>query len=81
MGFTFIATGNTIMSGYYARDYDGYKEPTSLIASADVAMNNMEMPLAGAGRDLAEATRHCKPYGTEVTTDAQGLFVFRKSLT
>lgn len=119
----FIATGDTIVTEYYTRDYDGYQALCDFVRTADVRFNNMETPLvdrwctvsafsgghwlrspttlldelndfgfncysfannhnldffydgmlstleafekrnlpyAGAGRDLAEATRHCK---------------------
>jgi len=123
MSLKFIATGDTIVTEYYTRDYEGYQELCDFIRTADVRFNNMEtplvdtwcttssfsgghwlrtntsllddladfgfncygfannhnldffydgmlstldafkkrgLPLAGCGRDLAEATRHCK---------------------
>lgn len=123
MGLKFIATGDTIITEYYTRNYEGYQELRNFIRNADVRFNNMETPLvdewcrvsafsgghwlrantslldeledfgfncysfannhnldffyegmlstleafekrdlpyAGAGRDLAAATRHCK---------------------
>lgn len=123
MSLKFIATGDTIVTEYYTRNYDGYRELCDFIYTADVRFNNMETPLvddwctvssfsgghwlrsptalldelkdfgfncysfannhnldffydgmlstleafekrglayAGAGRNLAEATRHCK---------------------
>lgn len=123
MSLKFIATGDTIVTEYYTRDYKGYQELCDFIRTADVKFNNMETPLvddwctvssfsgghwlrsptslldeltdfdfncysfannhnldffydgmistleafekrglpyAGAGRNLAEATRHCK---------------------
>lgn len=123
MSLKFIATGDTIVTEYYTRNYDGYRELCDFICTADVRFNNMETPLvddwctvssfsgghwlrsptalldelkdfgfncysfannhnldffydgmlstleafekrglayAGAGRNLAEATRHCK---------------------
>lgn len=119
----FIATGDTIITEFYTRNYEGYRELCDFVRTADVRFNNMETPLvdswgtvssfsgghwlrssttlldelndfgfncysfannhnldffyngmlstleafekrnlsyAGAGRDLAEATRHCK---------------------
>ena len=41
----FIATGDTIVTCPYNRNYKGYKELVSFIHSADVRMNNMENPL------------------------------------
>lgn len=41
----FIATGDTIVTCPYTRDYDGYDELVSFIRQADVRMNNMENPL------------------------------------
>ena len=46
MSFRFIATGDTIVTCPYTRDYDGYREMVEIIRSADVRMNNMENPLA-----------------------------------
>lgn len=41
----FIATGDTIVTCPYTRNYKGYKELASFIHSFDVRMNNMENPL------------------------------------
>ena len=41
----FVATGDTIVTCPYTRDYDGYWELAEFIKSADVRMNNMENPL------------------------------------
>lgn len=41
----FIATGDTIVTCPYTRDYKGYKELAKYIRSFDVRMNNMENPL------------------------------------
>ena len=123
MSLKFIATGDTIVTEHYTREYEGYQELCDYIRTADVKFNNMETPLvddwctvssfsgghwlrspttlldeltdfgfncysfannhnldffydgmlstleafekrglpyAGAGRNLAEATRHCK---------------------
>ncbi len=42
----FIATGDTIVTCPYTRNYDGYRELAEFIRSADVRMNNMESPLS-----------------------------------
>ena len=41
----FVATGDTIVTCPYRRDYEGYEELAARIRSADVRMNNMETPL------------------------------------
>ena len=41
----FIATGDTIVTCPYTRDYEGYDELVQFIRQADVRMNNMENPL------------------------------------
>lgn len=41
----FIATGDTIVTCPYTRDYKGYDELVKYIRSFDVRMNNMENPL------------------------------------
>lgn len=41
----FIATGDTIITEYYTRDYEGYRELCDFIRTADVRFNNMETPL------------------------------------
>ncbi len=41
----FIATGDTIVTCPYTRDYEGYDELAAFIRGADVRMNNMENPL------------------------------------
>ena len=46
MSLKFIATGDTIVTCPYTRDYEGYDEMVAYIRSADVRMNNMENPLA-----------------------------------
>lgn len=46
MSFRFIATGDTIITCPYTREYPGYEEMVAYIRSADVRMNNMEKPLA-----------------------------------
>jgi len=45
MSFRFVATGDTIVTCPYTRDYAGYQEVVDYIRSADVRMNNMENPL------------------------------------
>lgn len=45
MSFKFIATGDTIVTCPYTKDYKGYREMVAYIRSADVRMNNMENPL------------------------------------
>jgi len=45
MGLKFIATGDTIVTCPYTREYDGYREMVEYIRSADVRFNNMENPL------------------------------------
>ena len=42
----FIATGDTIVTCPYTRNYDGYRELAEFIRTADVRMNNMESPLS-----------------------------------
>ena len=42
----FIATGDTIVTCPYTRNYDGYRELADFIRTADVRMNNMESPLS-----------------------------------
>lgn len=46
MSLKFVATGDTIVTCPYRRDYEGYQELADFIRSADVRMNNMENPLA-----------------------------------
>lgn len=46
MSLKFVATGDTIVTCPYTRDYEGYQELVDFIRSADVRMNNMENPLA-----------------------------------
>lgn len=41
----FIATGDTIVTEYYTRDYAGYQEICEFVRTADVRFNNMETPL------------------------------------
>ena len=41
-----IATGDTIVTCPYTRNYDGYEELAALIRKGDVRMNNMESPLS-----------------------------------
>ena len=41
----FIATGDTIVTCPYTKNYAGYRELADLIHAADVRMNNMESPL------------------------------------
>ena len=41
----FIATGDTIVTCPYTRNYRGYKELAEFIRTFDVRMNNMENPL------------------------------------
>jgi len=41
----FIATGDTILTGYYTKDYAGHRALAEFIRSADVRFNNMETPL------------------------------------
>ena len=45
MSFRFIATGDTIVTCPYVKDYEGYEDIVAFIRSADVRMNNMENPL------------------------------------
>lgn len=45
MSLKFIATGDTIVTCPYTRDYEGYQELADFIRTADVRMNNMENPL------------------------------------
>ena len=45
MGLTFCATGDTIITCPYTKDYEGCEELVAFIRSADVRMNNMETPL------------------------------------
>ena len=40
-----IATGDTIITEHYTRDYKGYRELCDFVRSADVRFNNMETPL------------------------------------
>ncbi|MBR2896684.1 MAG: CapA family protein [Oscillospiraceae bacterium] len=42
----FIATGDTIVTCPYTKNYEGYRELVDFIRSADVRMNNMECPLS-----------------------------------
>ncbi|MBO4411594.1 MAG: CapA family protein [Lachnospiraceae bacterium] len=41
----FIATGDTIVTCPYTKNYEGYEELASFVRAADVRMNNMEAPL------------------------------------
>lgn len=45
MGLTFAATGDTIITCPFTKDYEGYEQLAAYIRTADVRMNNMEMPL------------------------------------
>ena len=45
MSLKFIATGDTIITEYYTRDYEGYRELCDFVRTADVRFNNMETPL------------------------------------
>lgn len=45
MSLKFVATGDTIVTCPYTKNYDGYQELVDYIQSADVRMNNMENPL------------------------------------
>ena len=40
-----IASGDTIVTCPYTRDYVGYEELAAVFQRADVRMNNMESPL------------------------------------
>ena len=41
----FIATGDTIVTEFYTRNYEGYQALCDFIRTADVRFNNMETPL------------------------------------
>lgn len=56
MSMKFVATGDTIVTCPYTRDYEGYKELTDLIRSADVRMNNMENPLVDGKCETSQFT-------------------------
>ncbi|MBR0140006.1 MAG: CapA family protein [Firmicutes bacterium] len=45
MSFKFAATGDTVITGFFTKDYPGFKELAEIIRSADVRMNNMETTL------------------------------------
>ncbi len=46
MSLTFAATGDTIITCPYTRNYEGYEALVAWLKQADVRMNNMETPLA-----------------------------------
>lgn len=56
MSLSFIATGDTIVTCPYTRDYDGYWELADFIKKIDVRFNNMENPLVDGDCETSEFT-------------------------